>query len=71
MVFPYEPGPETPILPVTRDYQGAIKTVTRFLPWFTNGKAKTEYHALYNVDQSTDAKHRAFAAGVEKAMRAL
>ncbi len=47
------------------------KTVTRFLPWFTNGKAKTEYHALYNVDQSTEAKRRAFIARVEKAMRRL
>jgi len=67
MVFPTNPAPRPrfSLLP------GIIKTVTRFLPWFTNGKAKTEYHALYNVDQSTDAKHRAFAAGVEKAMRAL
>ena len=47
------------------------KTIMRFLPWFTNGKAKTEYHALYNVDQSTDGKRRAFVARVEKAVRAL
>ena len=47
------------------------KTITRFLPWFTNGKAKSEYHALYNVDKSTDAKRRAFIVRVENAMRAL
>lgn len=47
------------------------KTVTRFLPWFTNGKAKAEFYALYNVDQSTDAKRRAFIGRVEKAVRAL
>lgn len=47
------------------------KTIVRFLPWFTNGKAKTEYHALYNVDQSTDGTRRAFIARVERAMRAL
>jgi NAD(P)H dehydrogenase (quinone) len=50
---------------------GPRKTITRFLPWFTNGKAKSEYHALYNVDKSTDAKRRAFIVRVERAMRAL
>jgi hypothetical protein len=32
---------------------GPRKTITRFPPWFTNGKAKSEYHALYNVDKTT------------------
>jgi NAD(P)H dehydrogenase (quinone) len=45
------------------------KTVTRFLRWFTNGK--TEYHALYKVDDSTPARRKAFVAQVEKAMRAM
>ncbi len=47
------------------------KTVTRFLPWFTNGAARTEYYPFYNVDRSTDEKRRAFIARVEKAVRAL
>ena len=47
------------------------KTVTRFLPWFTGGKAKTQYHALYSVDGSTDKTRRAFIARVEKAMAAM
>jgi NAD(P)H dehydrogenase (quinone) len=47
------------------------KTVTRFLPWFTVGKAKTEVYALYGVDNSTDAQRRAFIARVEKAMRRM
>ena len=50
---------------------GPRKTVTRFLPWFTNGKARAEYYALYNVDQSTDKTRQAFITRVEKAMRAL
>ncbi len=53
------------------DGDGPRKTITRFLPWFANGKAKSEYHALYNVDQSTDATRRAFVARVERALRAL
>jgi putative NADPH-quinone reductase len=47
------------------------KTITRFLPWFTNGAAKGEYHALYNVDRSTEEKRRAFIASVERAVGAL
>jgi NAD(P)H dehydrogenase (quinone) len=51
--------------------EGPRKIVTRFLPWFTNGRAKTDYHALYNVDHSTEGTRRAFIARVEKAVRAL
>ncbi len=47
------------------------KTVTRFLPWFTKGKAKTEYYALYNVDHSTEQTRRAFIARVERGLRRL
>lgn len=47
------------------------KVVTRFLPWFAGGKAKTRYCALYNVDRSTEADRRAYLAQVERAMRRL
>jgi len=47
------------------------KAVTRFLPWFTGGKARTRYCALYNLEGSTDGTRRAFIARVEKAMRRL
>lgn len=47
------------------------KTVTRFLPWFTGGKAKGECHALYQVDGLSDGARRAFIERVEKAMARL
>jgi putative NADPH-quinone reductase len=47
------------------------KTVTRFLPWFTGGKAKTRCCALYHVDGSSPAQRMAFIARVEKAMRKM
>lgn len=47
------------------------KTVTRFLPWFTGGKAKAAYHALYRIDDSTDAERKAFIERVGQAMAAL
>ena len=47
------------------------KSVTRFLKWFSGGKAKTEYHALYGVDRSSPAQRKAFVARVESAMRAM
>ena len=50
---------------------GPRKTVTRFLPWFTNGAARAQYYALYDVDRSTAARRRAFIARVERAVRAL
>ena len=44
------------------------KTVTRFLRWFTGGNAKTEYLALYKVDEASDGARRAFIARAEAAM---
>lgn len=44
------------------------KTVTRFLRWFSGGKAETEYHALYKIDQSTEKARKAFIAEIERAM---
>ena len=47
------------------------KAVMRFLPWFANSRAKTKFHALYNLDRSTEETRRAFIAQVGKAMRRL
>jgi NAD(P)H dehydrogenase (quinone) len=47
------------------------KTVTRFLPWFTGGAAKTAYLALYGVDGSTEKQRKAFIARSAKAMAEL
>ena len=47
------------------------KTMTRFLPWFTGGKAKAHCCALYHVDASALAQRKAFIARVEKAMQRI
>ena len=47
------------------------RAVVRFLPWFANGRVRTKFHALYNLDKSTDGTRRAFIGRVEKAMRSL
>ncbi len=47
------------------------KTVTRFLSWFTGGKARIAFLALYGVDGSTDRQRGQFIARVEKAMRGM
>jgi NAD(P)H dehydrogenase (quinone) len=51
--------------------EASRKTVTRFLRWFTGGKARTDYHALYSVDAATNRQRSAFMARVERAMAAL
>lgn len=47
------------------------KMVTRYLRWFTAGKAKAEYYALYHMNVATDARRKAFIAGVAAAMRKM
>ena len=47
------------------------KTVTRFLRAFASKKAKAEFHAMYHVDGSNDAKRAAFIAEVKSAMDAM
>ncbi|MBV8593113.1 MAG: NAD(P)H-dependent oxidoreductase [Caulobacteraceae bacterium] len=47
------------------------KMVTRFLRWFSGGKAETQYHALYNIDRSSEAARKAFILRIEKAMAAI
>jgi NAD(P)H dehydrogenase (quinone) len=47
------------------------KIVTRYLRWFTGGKARTDYHALYHLNVATDTQRAAFMSRVERAMRNL
>ena len=45
------------------------KMVTRYLRWFTGGKARAEYYALYHLNVATDAQRAGFIARVNAAMR--
>jgi len=47
------------------------KIVTRYVRWFTGGKARADYHALYHLNVATDARRVAFIHKVERAMRRL
>jgi len=47
------------------------KMVTRYLRWFTDGRAKVEYHALYHMNVATEARRKAFIVGVGAAMRGI
>jgi putative NADPH-quinone reductase len=47
------------------------KMVMRYLRWFTGGKAKAEYHALYHLSVASEAKRLAFIERVGSAMRRL
>ena len=47
------------------------KAVMRYLRWFTGGRAKAEYHALYHMNVATEAQRKAFIARVGAAMRRL
>jgi len=51
--------------------EASRKTITRFLPWFTGGKAKAKYLALYKIDETSEQTRKAFVARVERAMAAL
>ncbi len=42
--------------------------VTRYLKALTGGKAQVEYHALYNINQATEARRGAFLPRVRRAM---
>jgi NAD(P)H dehydrogenase (quinone) len=44
------------------------KIVTRYLRWFTGGKARVDYHALYHLNVATEARRTAFIGRVAKAM---
>ncbi len=47
------------------------KMVTRYLRWFSGGKARAEYYALYHMNVATEAKRKAFITKVAAAMRKL
>jgi NAD(P)H dehydrogenase (quinone) len=47
------------------------KIVRRYVRWFTGGKARTDYYALYHLNVATDLQRAAFMDKVERAMRDL
>ncbi len=47
------------------------KIVTRYLRWFTGGKARVDYHALYHLNVATEAQRIAFIGRVAEAMGTL
>jgi NAD(P)H dehydrogenase (quinone) len=47
------------------------KIVKRYVRWFTGGKARADYYALYHLNVATDVQRAAFMAKVARAMRKL
>jgi putative NADPH-quinone reductase len=47
------------------------KMVTRYLRWFTGGKASLDYLALYHLNVATEAQRNKFVARVERRLRTL
>jgi len=47
------------------------KIVRRYMRWFTGGKARTDYHALYHLNVVTETQRHAFMGKVASALRAL
>jgi NAD(P)H dehydrogenase (quinone) len=47
------------------------KIVTRYLRWFSGGRARAEYLALYHLNVATEAQRLAFMAKVERALGRL
>jgi NAD(P)H dehydrogenase (quinone) len=47
------------------------KAITRYLPWFTGGKARVRYHALYHMNVASPAKRADFIARVRAGMTRL
>ena len=45
------------------------KIIKRYLPWFTGGKAKVRYHALYHMNTATAEKRSRFLAKVRREMQ--
>ena len=45
------------------------KMVTRYLRWFSGGRAKAEYHALYHLNVATEAQRKGFIARFGAAIR--
>jgi len=47
------------------------KMVTRYLRWFSGGRARADYFALYHMNVATEAKRKAFIARVAVGMGRL
>lgn len=47
------------------------KIVRRYLRWFTGGKARADYHALYHLNMATEAQRLAFMDRVARALQTL
>jgi NAD(P)H dehydrogenase (quinone) len=47
------------------------RIVKRYVRWFTGGRARADYHALYHLNVATDAQRSAFLDRVDRAMRRL
>ena len=47
------------------------KIVKRYVRWFTGGKARADYYALYHLNVATDAQCAAFMAKIARAVRRL
>jgi putative NADPH-quinone reductase len=47
------------------------KIVTRYLPWFTGGRAKVSYYPLYHMNVAPEAQRAAFLRRVRFAMERL
>jgi NAD(P)H dehydrogenase (quinone) len=45
--------------------------VKRYVRWFTGGKARVDYHALYHLNVASEAQRAGFIAKVSDAMRRL
>jgi putative NADPH-quinone reductase len=47
------------------------KIITRYLPWFTGGKATVRYHAIYHMNTATAERRSLFIAKARRAMERL
>jgi len=47
------------------------KIVKRYVRWFTGGKARADYHALYHMNIASDAQRGAFMDKIDRALRRL
>ncbi|GMV46321.1 MAG: hypothetical protein AMXMBFR66_17190 [Pseudomonadota bacterium] len=47
------------------------KMVTRYLRWFTGGRARVDYLALYHLNVATEGQRKAFIGRVERSLRQL
>jgi putative NADPH-quinone reductase len=47
------------------------KIVKRYVRWFTGGRARVDYHALYHLNVATDVQRTAFMENIERSLRHL